>query len=792
TSNYAISRFTDLRQSLESYDYARLYNEALRYDSYISGGYTPRFSETDMSRFQSGDYPVTYPSTDWEDLILNPFASQFNTNLSISGGTPKVKYFVSAGMFSQGSLFKTEDYVSIYKFDPKPVYKRYNFRSNFDFEVTKRFTINFNVSSQIEERKGFNYNAGELINWMMGANPIDSPGVIDGKLITRSGYALTITNPIYNMGSNGYHQSYSNYLNGSVRFNYDLGQLLEGLSTHGTLSYQNYVYQDGRYWKSLVNYSFQDQADGGYVLIPNGIETSWSYNEATDKNHRGYLEFGFDYVKSFGNHNVTGMVIYKQSKYYSPNLAYLIPNGYQGVAGRLTYDFKRRYLAEVNIGYEGTENFIKGERFGVFPAASLGWVVSEENFFPKNNILSYLKVRGTIGQVGNDKIGNISDPNSRFLYRPSSYSYIGGYNFGTVGSTFNYYAGSTEDKIGNPGLTWERSTKWNVGFEVNLLSNTVQLIADWFNEKRDNILANRGTIPSIVGANLPAFNLGEMKNSGFEGEITYRGQIKKLNYWLKANYTYAHNVVEFMDEVNREYDYQYNTGLRYGQYFGLVADGFYNTWEEVNDPYRPVVSMQNNRVQPGDIRYKDINTDGIIDYDDWVPIGYSNFPEKIFGISFGGDFNGFDFSVLFQGAANVSMAASDRTKFGFKANSGAPESLLESWTQERYENGERITRPHVSIGDDVQKNNYMQSTFWIRDASYVRLKNVEIGYNLNNNLLNKWGISSVRLYINGSNLYTWCNLWQGVDPEFPDYIANSNREPYPVTSTYNFGFNINF
>ena len=793
TANTAISRFTDLRQTMGSYDYTRSLNEALKYDSYITGGYTPAFTEEEIEKYKSGLYPVTYPSSDWEDLVLKPLSSQFQGNFTISGGTPKVKYFVSAGYFSQEGMFRTDEVEPILGYDPKMVFNRYNFRSNFDFQVTDDFSIDVNISSQFEEKKGFNLDAGILLNALF-ASPVNSPGIYDGKLIVRSGLTPTTSNPLYNLISDGYHHAYNNHLNGSIRLNYDFEKLIEGLSAHATVSYQNYVRQDGKYEKGLIYYtSSEADNDDGYILVPNGFETSWSYSEWNDKNRREYLEFGVDYARSFGGHNVTAMGLYKQSKYYAPYLAFLIPNGHQGLAGRITYDYKKRYLVEFNVGYEGTENFAKGQRFGFFPAASLGWVISEENFFPENDVVSYLKIRGTMGQVGNDNIGNISDTNSRFLYRPSSFIYSGGYYYGEVGSTLNRYTGSVEGKIGNPDLTWEKSTKYNLGFEINLLKNSLEITADWFKEERDNILANRGTIPDIVGANLPAYNLGKMENSGFEVDITYRNSISKLNYWFKANYTYAHNVVEFMDEVERKYDYQYSTGLRYGQYFGLIADGFYNTWDEVNDPARPIVEWQNNKIQPGDIKYKDINGDGYINSDDWAPIGYSNFPEKIFAVSLGGDFKGFDFSVLFQGAGNVSMLASARTQNGFSNQlGGANIDLLDSWTQEKYENGEKITRPHLSVGGDNQVNNYLTSTFWVNDASYLRLKNAEIGYTFSNTLTRKLGLGDVRVYINASNLYTWSHVWKGLDPEAPDYVKDSNREPYPVTSTYNLGLKLNF
>ncbi len=795
-SNFAVSRFTDLRESLNSYDYARLYNEALKYDSYITGGYTPRYSDEEIAKYKSGEDPVLYPSTDWQDMVLKPTASQMHHNLMISGGTKKVKYFVSAGIFSQEGLFKTKQVEDIYDFDPQLRFKRYNFRSNFDFNVTDDFTATVNLSSQIEQRKGFNQDTRKTMEFIMRANPLDSPGLYDDKLVIMTGADPSTSNPLYWIGANGYRENYRNFLNGSVRLNYDFNKMVSGLKAHVTFSYQNYNEQNSTYKKTLLLYNAKKLDSGDYVLIPNGIESPFYYEETSgngskEYSRRYYLEAGADYARTFnGEHEVTGMLLYKQSKYYDPTLAFLVSNGYQGLAGRLTYNFKKRYLAEFNIGYEGTENFAEGKRFGFFPAASLGWVISEENFFPENKILSYLKVRGTIGQVGNDRIGDISSTASRFLYRPSSYTYGGGYYFGEVGSTYNYYYGSAEGKIGNPELTWERSTKKNLGVEVHLMDNKIHLSADWFGETRDNILANKGTVPAISGAELPAYNLGKMKNSGFEADITFRSSFNKLNYWLKLNYTYAHNVIEFMDEVTRTNAYQYRTGLRYGQFFGLLADGLYNTWEEVNDPNRPTVMWQNNRIQPGDIRYVDINSDGFIDNDDIVPIGYSNFPEKVFGFSLGGDYKGFDFSVLFQGASNVSMNTSRRTNRGFFQNSGASALLLKSWSQERYEAGDEILLPHLSVGDDAQQNNYQVSSFWVRDASYLRLKNVEVGYSFSSALIKKLSMSSCRIYINASNLFTWDNLFPGEDPEFPNEEANV--EPYPVTSTFNLGFNLKF
>ena len=374
---------------------------------------------------------------------------------------------------------------------------------------------------------------------------------------------------------------------------------------------------------------------------------------------------------------------------------------------------------------------------------------------------------------------------------PTAYTTGGGqYYFGEVGSTYTSYTISNEGKIGNPYLTWERAKKSNIGAEASFWGNRIRINVDYFMEKRDNILANRKSYPIIFFFFLSASNLGKMKNSGWDMDITFRGSYRDFNYWLRGNYTYAHNKIEYQDEVDVPWKYQHRTGQILGQYFGLICDGIYNTWDEVNDPNRPISSWQNNKIQPGDLIYRDINGDGIINSDDEVPIGYSNFPEIVYGFSLGGDWKGFDFSVLFQGAEHVSLQNSRLFTRGFGENFSAPKSLLNSWSQERYEQGLPIDFPHLSEGDVTQKHNYQNSTFWTRDASYLRLKNVEIGYTLSTQFLKKLHISSLRIFVNGTNLYTWSNMLQGVDPEAAQQATN--YESYPITKVYNVGLNVKF
>lgn len=791
TANVASTSFTDLRKGMNAYDYARLYNEAIRNDAYVSGAvYTPRFTEADLAKYRSGEDPIFFPSTDWYSLVLKPRALQTQHNLNINGGTEKVRYFVSAGYFSQGGQFNNSDLVK--DFDANRNYKRYNFRSNFDFDVTKGLKVAIDLASQTETLRGSNWPTTRLIEGIAKASPLTSPGIIDGKLVNLTGVG-SANNPVADMFSNGYQRQFRNFLQGSVRVDYLLDFLVPGLSATGIVNYQNNNTETLTNLRTLITYNAVRLPDNSVNLVPTNVEQPFSFNQAIGKNRRTYAQFGFDYKRSFGPHAVTGTVNYNQTKYFDPTLAFLVPNGYQGVVGRATYGYKSRYLAEFTFGYNGTENFAPGRRFGFFPAYSLGWTVSEEPFFPKNEVLTYLKVRGSSGEVGNDRIGG-----DRFLYRPSAYTQAtNGYFFGETGSTLTGYSRAIEGRLGNPDVTWERAVKQNLGLELSFWKSRIAVTADVFSEERNNILASLGTVPATVGATLPAYNLGRMRNRGFDGDVAYNDRIGQFNFTVRANFTFARNTVLFQDEVSRPFSYQYRTGQRFGQYFGLIADGLYNTWEEVNDASRPVSAWNNNRLQPGDIRYRDVNGDGIINEDDAVPIGYSNFPEKIFGVSLGGNYKGFDFSVLFQGASNVSLAYARRQVRGWFENTGAVDYLINSWTPERYAQGEPIWFPRVTTGADENHNNKM-STFWVRDGSYVRLKNAEIGYNLPKPMLSRLGLSSTRLFVSANNLLTWSSVFPGVDPEQSGTAPGTttagitNEEPYPLTRTINFGLNLRF
>ena len=792
SGNVAVQSPTALPHYLNSAQYCEMYNEALKNDAYTKGtSYVPRFTDEDIRLYREGTDPIMHPNTDWVGTFLRKASLRTQHNFNISGGTDRVKYFISAGFFNQGGMYK---YTKIDRdHDVNASDTRYNFRSNLDFNITQDFKAVVQLSTQINNIRtpGLgNSNLWKEISW---ATPLGTPGMVDGKLV-RLENTIDDENPWQALLNNGYKNTFANTINTTLRFEYDLSRLLlKGLSVHASTSYDSYYNSRRLSVKTMQTFvPKRDPNDPTHIiLVPQNEAGTWGGGFEYDKNRKVYFETGIHFDRTFGKHQATALLLYNQSKYYAPNLAYHVPNAYQGIVGRVTYGYANRYLAEFNMGYNGTENFAAGRRFGFFPAVSAGWVVSEEPFFPKNNWVVYMKLRATYGEVGNDKIGG-----DRFLYLPSVYGEtsgkLTGYNFGS--SANPVYSQMIEEKrLGNPLLTWEKARKLNLGVDMNFLKNHLTVSFDYFKERRNNILSNRNSAPMLIGASLPAYNMGEMENAGFELDVNYRNNNRDFNYWGRFNYSFARNKILFQDEVPEKYAYQMRTGRRVGQFYGLLFDGFYNSWEEINALDRPVSSWNGNRLQPGDMRYVDVNKDGKIDMYDMVPIGYSPTPEIIYGFSVGCSWRGIDFSALFQGASHVSIKYFGRALWPFiNAHNSAKTLILERWTQERYERGEAINFPRLSMSPSRDTdNNYQDSNFWILNADYLRLKNVEIGYTFRKSQLKALGLESLRLYVSGTNLFTWTDVID-LDPEAPSKGGATEINTYPLQKIYNVGINVQF
>ncbi len=777
TANFGLQSPNSLPKMLNSFDYATLHNEAS-----INSGQTPYFSEESLALYRSGTDPYFHPDVDWFDLVLRDFSSQQQHNFNISGGAENTRYFISLGYFDQNGAYDVKDIQTAYSANPR--FQRYNLRSNFDIDFNKNFSASVKVGAQFADSNYPGFGAGEIFFRILNSNPIMNPGIIDGRLISGvEGLPSSSGNPLSAIVNNGYQRNFNSTLNSNIALKHKLDFITEGLSVRGMVAYDNYYQHGVRRNKENETYRIvKDPADPTQpVFIREGLDAPFSFSESFGRNRKVYFESAVDYAKTVGPHNMTAMGLYMQERYTAPDQEYNVPLGYQGFVGRVTYNYKEKYLTELNMGYNGSENFPEGKRYGFFPSFSLGWILTEESFMPAGDVLSFMKIRGSYGEVGNDKIGG-----ARFLYLPSVfYPNSGGYNFGNYGTNYQWFTGAQEGRVGNPNVTWERAKKLNIGIESGFFGDKLRVNADVFSENRDNILWYLGTIPDLVQAQLPPVNIGKVQNRGFELEISFNENIGSFNYWVKSNYSLAKNRIEYMDEPVRAHPWLQRTGHPVGQYWGLVSDGFYNTAEELaGAPSSAFTSM----LRPGDIRYIDQNGDGVIDQNDEVPIGYSNFPQVIYGLSFGGDYKGWDFSVLFQGADRVSTYIGEMGAWAFDTDwRNATTRHLERWTPERYEAGLPITYPRVELSPTPGKHNYRPSDFWLQNASYIRLKNMEIAYRFQPALLSRIGVGSLRAFVNGNNLLTWSNM-KNYDPEAPAGRGGF----YPQMRVYNMGVNVQF
>ncbi len=772
---------------------------------YYQNAHTPTLANGQTNPYYD---PYFHPDQNWSDQIFKDFAPQTQVNANISGGTEALKYFVSLGYLTQGGLFKT-DYMP---FSSEMDFRkdRYNLRGNFDFDVNKNFRISVDMGTQFVTVTGMSNDAYTWEKRILWSSPLGSPGIVDGKFVLPFTNQNEALNPLYAIAnSNDYNITNNSILNSSVRLTHKLDFITKGLSANGRAAYDSYFSsRSGGSFKPLV-YGVRENPNGDKldpIFVQLNEETPpqrWSdwYN---GKWRKIYGELSLNYGREFGKHAVSGLVLYNMEKKFDPYLAYNLPHSYLGLVGRVTYNYGGRYFAEYNMGYNGSENFPEGKRFGFLPAYSAGWVPSNEAFFPKNDYVTYLKIRGSIGKVGNDNIGG-----ARYLYLPDTWSYDGGYNFGTLNDR-NFVQGANESVLGNPNVTWETATKSNIGLELHLIKDKVSIIYDHFREHRKDILSYKGTIPDIVQATLPPYNLGEVKNWGNEIEVSYRDSYNQFGYWIKGNASNTKNEIIFRDEaIIPGLEYQAETGRPIGQPLLLQAEGLYTSWSDLyeidgnGNPIlaSPVLALNKNgesylnaagttvyqkdlgysgvALQPGEVRLTDVNEDGVVNEKDFARTGKTEIPQFSYGISFGFNYKGFDFSTLLQGVSGVARFAMSELHFNKQ------QSLFEvdqnRFTLERYNNGERIDFPIAAYNQAAAR-----STFFQKSTNYMRLKNLEIGYTLQKSFLQRIGIQSARIYVNGNNLYTWSpnEIWG--EPENLGYTG------YPITRTYNMGVNINF
>ena len=802
------SSFTHEPERLHSLEYMALRNEASRND-----GIALPFTQEIMDKYanplagldpNAPDYAkqaairnYMYPDHDYYREYISRYAPQTRVNMNVSGGTDKVSYFVNGAFLHQGGNLNTEP-KSVLGYDPSAKMDRFNFRANLDYKVTKNIKSFLNIGSYIER---VNMPAAWLYGndtaWMMsdllyqaqtilpitpGPVTIDGFGVAPGQIVD-PGYMDRSAFEIMNRF--GYRNEVRSNLNASFGLELDLSSMItKGLSIKGMLSYdsKSTTAMSGNVNQRLYLAEVNPATNTMSYAVKRSDESLLSLSKGADSRYNINMQGSVNYARTFGEkHDITGMILAQRDSWEST--AGEIPYNVLGVAGRVTYGYDQKYLAEVNMGYNGSEQFAPSRRFGFFPAVSAGWVVSNEGFMKNNRIITNLKLRASYGKVGNDQMGS-----ARFLYQ--SNITMGGGPLGSLGLG----QGVNQGLLGNPDISWEVAKKQNYGVDLEVLKD-LNLSIDYFIEKRTDILISRGTIPAFQGVplnNIPRVNMGEVNNKGFEIELTYNKVLAKdLKLMIRGNYGLNNNVVKFLDEsINDEtYAYRYRTtGFRLGQAWGYKIDyangnGYFNSKEELNT-YLAKTKYGFGEPRVGDFKYIDLNGDGIINDKDQAPIGYSNIPGITYGLSLNLDYKGFDFTTFFQGIGRYSSNYANQGVYEYIIRGTYFDYHKKAWTPERYANGDDITYPALSTHSTT---NHTANDFFVMNRSFIRLKNVVLGYTLPANTLTKIGVHKLRIYVSAQNYFTWDKLKMGhLDPE------HNNPIGYPVTKMANFGLNITF
>ena len=782
--SYGIQTPTRMPEFVNSYDYATFLNEA-----YTNDGKDPKFTPEAVEAFRTHSNPIIYPDTDWMELLFKSSAPQTQGNVNISGGTERVRYFISMGMLDQKGFFKNHDT----RYDANFNFNRYNYRANLDIDFTKTTLVAINMGGRVEKRNfprsGDDIN--QLFRRIYWATPFSGPGIVDGKWIKGNSQYLPVglSDGLGNIYGRGYGSKTTNVVNLDLALTQKLDFVTKGLQFKIKVAYNSGYDHTKERATSIESYQPWYRKDVTWMEHPAGSDPNEvvyiqdgeagliSYAESFGKSRDWYAEASFDWKRDFGLHHLSALALYNQSKTYYPDSDYPgIPRGYVGLVGRVTYDYDNKYLIEGNVGYNGSENFAPGNRYGFFPAVSGGWVLTQEEFLKDNPVVNFLKIRASYGIVGNDRYHPYGTGfMDRFLYLPNSYFIGSGYQFGTGTS---WSPGAYEKSFGNSGLSWEKSAKQNYGIDFSLFNQKLNGSIDYFYEKRTDILAKASTDPIIHAMSLPVLNLGIVSNKGVELNLKWNHKINSFRYWTNLNVSYAKNKIVYQDEVPSEYTYTLKTGHPVGQPFGLKVRGFY--YEGMED-----VADHSYVLKEGDVVYEDLNHDGKIDDNDKTAIGYPSYPLLNAGLTLGFEYKGFDFSMLWVGATKTSRVLEET--FRKPLGETYDRSLMSHQFTDRWtpETAATAKLPRATI--DGVKNNYRDSELWVKDASYLRLKNIEIGYNFRLPFMPKIGMEKMRVFMTGYNLLTFDKL-KISDPE----SMSSGVPQYPVMRVINFGLNVSF
>ena len=764
---------TKIPDMIDAVQFAEMYNAAAGYDFY---------SKKDIQMFRDGSDPDLHPNIDWVDRLYKDYSFNQRVNVNISGGGSTAKYYISGGFYNEDGLFKADN---MKEYNTSVFYRRFNFRSNVEVQLHKYTKLNVNLATTFERKNepgssatGANGIWGYALKTAANAFPdVYSNGYLAGPA---SGQG---ENPYALLTQTGYREIFYNTAQSLFVLTQDLGDwVTKGLTVSIKGSFDAKNENNLSRTKTSPQWLATGRNEAGELEFNQTKigEENLTYKQ-TNKGYRSvYFEAVANWARTFGKHDLSAMFLFQQSqKNYegesANNSEKALPYRHQGIAGRITYNYDNRYFVEGNFGYNGSENFSPNHRFGFFPSIALGYVVSNEKFFaPIRDVVSMVKLKASYGLVGNDQIGG----DRRFIYNETV---IGGgkYYFGTTPSQY------TSVRLGefpNPNVGWEKAKKLNLGADLSFF-NQLNISVDYFKENREGIFLQRKSIPMYVGLSTkPWVNIGKMRNSGIDASLEYHQPLgKDLHLTVRSNFTYARNRIMDQDEPDYAYTYMNHSGQMQWQKFGLVAAGLFQDQEDIDS----WAKQSFGEVKPGDIKYLDLNGDGIVDNYDTKPIGYSDIPEIVYGFGFSLQWKAFDLSAFFQGVAHVSFSTlTDQTQAfvgrNLKESSVFADLYGNTWTPENP--GAKYPRMTTGAVD----NNNQLSTFWMADGRYLRLKNLELGYTLPKRIANKIAMQNLRVYLSGVNLFTFSpfKLW---DPDLQTGATN-----YPNNRIINLGLTIGF
>jgi len=831
--DYGLQRPTYKNKFLNSYDALTLLKELHTNDQNITDLSNEKyFSDEAMEHYRTQDMPYVYPDVDWYNLLYKKTSLQQQYTADVQGGVDRVKYFVSFSYLDQRGLFKNLKKPE--EFNNDYYQHRYNLRANFDIQVTKELTAKINANAILTEINEPHMPATprgmsdvNIFRRIIGAGiaPYSYPAYQEDSSF--GGYSGTYINPLAWLTYGGYKRQMRNNLNGNITLEYDLKKVTEGLKARGVMALTNtWGWRRDLTRNEVLDYYYEPATGGLAPVVTNQyILPLLSAGSNTDNSKpvtQINTRFDLSYDRKFGPHTVNALAL---ANWYSNRDGAGAPRNSVNVTGRVGYNFDSRYMVEFSAAYNGSDAFAKGHRYDWFPAVSLGWNLAQEPYLKsiaETARIDMFKLRGSYGSTGSDKM------KQAFAYK-DIYDVVMNYHFGeSAGTGANKIGAIAMSYYANPLMGWETEKKTNIGVDLQMLNGRLSLTADYFYNKRTGILAERegivyyaGYYNIFSGADgtavkngqvmkiLPYMNIGSTENSGWDGEVSWRDRIDKVEYFLRGTFSYAKNKILYMDEAPSPYTLSMRTGRPIGTIFGYVADGFYTSYEDIaNSAYD--VRKGEESLAPGDIKFKDISgpngaPDGLINEYDRVAIG-KDVPDLTYGISFGFNYKNFDISTLFQGATGASVSVEEMLRLASGTvnpavgdKNGKPMPIHQGRWRNYDNDGNLVTDggllaemnrnatyPRLTRENGVNKE---MSTFWLRSADYIRWKNIEVGYTLPSVWMNRIGISSVRFYFTAQNLFTWSDLKDyQIDPE----STKSGITTYPQQQVYNFGCQINF